>query len=108
VIGAVYNANSFRFEPEKRLIAYLNDAGGATREADPKRTFVIRADGTVLSRQSHNGHSRGSYENLKMQPGDAIVIPEKLRVSSKMGDFLATTQFASQGAFTAAALSVIK
>ena len=34
--GSVYNANAFRHQPEKRLIAYLNDAGGATREADRK------------------------------------------------------------------------
>ena len=34
VAGSVYNANAFRHQPDKRLIAYLNDAGGATREAD--------------------------------------------------------------------------
>jgi protein involved in polysaccharide export with SLBB domain len=34
VAGSVYNANAFRHQPEKRLVAYLNDAGGATREAD--------------------------------------------------------------------------
>ena len=50
VAGSVYNANAFRHQPEKRLVAYLNDAGGATREADTKRIFVIHADGTVVSR----------------------------------------------------------
>ena len=108
VAGAVYNANAFRYEPGERLGAYLNDAGGATREADQKRIFVIRADGTVVSRQSRNIHSHGSYENLKLLPGDAIVVPEKLRVSSAMNEFLQTTQFMSQLALTAAALSVIK
>ena len=39
----VYNANAFRHQPEKRLVGYLNDAGGATREADQKRIFVIHA-----------------------------------------------------------------
>ena len=58
VAGAVYNANAFRHQPDERLVAYLNDAGGATREADQKRIFVIRADGTVVSRQSHNSHPR--------------------------------------------------
>ena len=89
-------------------MAYLNDAGGATREADQKRIFVIRADGTVISRQSHRDHSHGNFENLKLLPGDAIVVPEKIRVSSKMSDILQATQFASQTALTAAALSVIK
>jgi protein involved in polysaccharide export with SLBB domain len=108
VAGAVYNANAFRHETDKRLVAYLNDAGGATREADPKRIFVIRADGTVVSRQSHNNHFHGGFEKLTLLPGDAIVVPEKLRVSSKMNSFLPMTQFASQTALTAAALSVIR
>jgi protein involved in polysaccharide export with SLBB domain len=104
----VYNANALRYEPGKRLIAYLNNAGGATRDADQKRIFVIRADGTVVSRQSRNNHSHGSFDNLRLLPGDAIVVPEKLRVSSPMNNFLQATQFASQLALTAAALSVVK
>jgi protein involved in polysaccharide export with SLBB domain len=106
VAGAVYNANAFRHQPEKRLVAYLNDAGGATREADAKRIFVIHADGTVISRQSRNSH--GGFDKLKLLPGDAIVVPEKLKLSSKMSDLLQATQFMSQTALTAAALSVVK
>lgn len=108
VFGAVYNANAFRHEPEKRLLSYLNDAGGATREADKKRIFVIRADGTVVSRQSSSSHSHGNFEKLMLLPGDAIVVPQKLQISSKLSDLLQATQFASQTAVTAAALSVIK
>jgi polysaccharide biosynthesis/export protein len=108
VEGSVYNANAFRHQPDKRLVAYLDDAGGATREADQKRMFVIHADGTVVSSQSRNGHSHGGFDKLKLLPGDAIVVPEKLKVSSKMSDFLQVTQFMSQTALTAAALSVIK
>ena len=108
VAGAVYNSNAFRYQSGGRLIKYLNAAGGATRDADEKRIFVIRADGTVVSRQSRNNHSHGRYENLKLLPGDAIVVPEKLKVSSKMSEFLQTTQFMSQLALTAAALNVIK
>jgi polysaccharide biosynthesis/export protein len=106
VAGAVYNAAAFRHQPDKRLVAYLNDAGGATREADAKRIFVIHADGTVISRQARNRH--GGFEKLTLLPGDAIVVPEKLKVSSKMNDLLQATQFASQTAITAAALSVVK
>lgn len=108
VAGAVYNANAFRYQQGGRLVSYLNDAGGPTRDADAKRMFVIRADGTVISRQSRNLHSHGKYENLKLLPGDSIVVPEKLRVSSKTAEFLQWTQFTSQLALTAAALNVIK
>jgi hypothetical protein len=53
-------------------------------------------------------HSHGSYEDLRLLPGDTVVVPEKLRVSSAMNQFLQTTQFMSQLALTAAALSVVK
>jgi len=105
--GAVYNANALRYEPGKRLIAYLNDAGGATREADPKRIFVIRADGTVISRQSRNSHSHGSYGNLKLLPGDAIVVPEKLVVSGGLQKFASYAQIISGAAMTGAVLATI-
>lgn len=108
VTGAVYNANAFRYQQGERLIRYLNAAGGATREADQKRIYVIRADGTVVSRQSRNLHVHGGYENLRLLPGDAIVVPEKMKLSSKMTDFLQATQFMSQLGLTAAAISVIK
>ena len=67
---------------------------------------MIHADGTVISRQSRNSH--GGFEKLKLLPGDAIVVPEKLKVSSRMKDLLQATQFMSQTALTAAALSVVK
>jgi protein involved in polysaccharide export with SLBB domain len=107
VAGAVYNANAFRHEPNKRLVAYLDDAGGATRDADRNRIFVVRADGTVVSRQAHHAYSHGSFEKMKLLPGDAIVVPEKFRVSNKLNGILQVTQFMSQTALTAAALSVI-
>jgi protein involved in polysaccharide export with SLBB domain len=107
VAGAVYNANALRYEPGKRLIAYLNDAGGATREADQKRIFVIRADGTVISRQSHNSHSHGSYGNLRLLPGDAIVVPDKITVSSALQKFTNYTQILSGAALTGAVLGTL-
>jgi protein involved in polysaccharide export with SLBB domain len=107
VAGAVYNANAFRYEPGKRLIAYLNDAGGATREADQKRVFVIRADGTVVSRQSRNSHSHGSYGNMKLLPGDAIVVPEKLIVSGELQKFASYAQIISGFAMTGAVLATV-
>jgi Capsule biosynthesis GfcC len=108
VAGAVYNANAFRYQPDKQVSAYLNDVGGATREADPKRIFVIRAEETVISRQSCDKHFHDDFAKLRLLSGDAVVVPEMLRVSSKMNDFLPVAQFASQTALTAAALCVME
>ena len=106
VAGSVYNQNAFRFQPGKNLGAYLNDAGGPTREADKRRVFVIRADGTVISRQSTRSHFHASFESLNLQPGDAIVVPEKLRTPGAKG-ILEFTQGISQAAITAAALRTV-
>jgi polysaccharide biosynthesis/export protein len=106
VAGSVYNPNAFRFQSGKKLGSYLNDAGGPTREADKRRIFVIRADGIVISRQSSRSHFHGNFENLNLQPGDAIVVPEKLRTPGAKG-ILQFTQGVSQAAITAAALSTV-
>ncbi len=52
--------------------------------------------------------AHGNFDKLRLLPGDAIVVPEKLKVTSKMNDFLQATQFMSQTALTAAALSVVQ
>jgi protein involved in polysaccharide export with SLBB domain len=107
VAGAVYNANALRYEPGKQLIAYLNDVGGATREADQKRIFLIRADGTVVSRQSRNSHFSGDFKKLRLLPGDAIVVPEKLRVSNGLQNFASYAQIISGFAMTGAVLGSV-
>jgi polysaccharide biosynthesis/export protein len=79
VAGAVYNENAFRYQPRKHLSAYLNDAGGPTRQADAKRIFLVRADGTVISRQSHGQFWHNDFASTVLLPGDAIIVPIKLR-----------------------------
>lgn len=108
VSGAVYNENAFRYERNKLTTAYLEDAGGATRDADVSRMFLVRADGTVVSRQSHGHHQRTSFAKTMLLPGDAIVIP--IRMSAGMGwkHLEEITGILSQSALTAASLAVIQ
>lgn len=69
VEGQVYSANAFVFTPGRRVIDYLREAGGPDRQADRKRAFVLRADGSVVSRQYAN------VEHALIYPGDTIVVP---------------------------------
>jgi protein involved in polysaccharide export with SLBB domain len=69
VQGQVYNANAFVYTPSQRVIDYLRRAGGPDREADKKRIFLLRADGSVVSRQYSHVDSAPIY------PGDTIVVP---------------------------------
>ena len=82
VSGAVYNENAFRYQQGRRLSTYLKAAGGPTRQADIKRVFLIRADGTVVSSQHRNGPWGNNFGSLPLLPGDAIVVPTKLKSPS--------------------------
>ena len=71
VLGSVYQQNTFIYQPGDNINDYLNKAGGIAKSADRSEIFRICADGTVQSR--NHGNWRGS-----INPGDAIVVPEKI------------------------------
>jgi protein involved in polysaccharide export with SLBB domain len=105
VAGAVYNENAFRYQPGKHLSAYLNDAGGPTRQGDTKRIFLVRADGTVISRQSHGQFWHTDFESTVLLPGDAIIVPTKLKSPNNfMQQLPFLTQMLSQTAMTGAVI----
>ncbi|MGA7109422.1 MAG: SLBB domain-containing protein [Terracidiphilus sp.] len=109
VIGEVYNENAFRYEVDKRLSWYLHQAGGPTRIADAKRIYLIRADGTVVSSQNREGLGLGNFERLALMPGDAIIVPPKLKSPSWfMEELPFISQMVSQTAMTGGVLSVLK
>jgi protein involved in polysaccharide export with SLBB domain len=107
VVGAVYDQNSFLYKPSRPSGAYLHLAGGPSREADKKHVFIIRADGSVVSRQSANGLWGNTFEQLRMNPGDTIVVPEKALINTGLRNFLEWSQLFSQFALGAASIAVI-
>ncbi len=77
VVGAVYNENAFIFRPEKRLTDYLRQAGGVSKYGDTSDVYVLRADGSVLSKRQ-SGWLMSSFDSGKLMPGDTIVVPEEV------------------------------
>lgn len=108
VVGAVYDQNSFLYQPTRRAGTYLHLAGGPNRDADMKHMFIIRADGSVVSREASSGIWGNEFDSLAMNPGDTIVVPEKTFKPSALRGFLDWSQLFSQFALGAAALSVIQ
>ncbi len=102
VVGAIYDQNSFLFEPGKRAGDYLGKAGGPTKDADRKREFIIRADGKVISYSMADGMWGNEFNSLKMYPGDTIVVPDKTFKPSALRDVAMWTQILSQVALGAA------
>jgi protein involved in polysaccharide export with SLBB domain len=108
VVGSVYDQNSFLYQTGRRAGIYLRLAGGPNRDADRKHIFIIRADGSVISREAESGIWGNEFDNLRMSPGDTIVVPEKTFKPSALRGFLDWSQLFSQFALGAAALSVIQ
>ena len=77
VQGQVYGPTAVAYRPGKSAKWYLLQAGGTTNMANKKATFVIRADGTVIGSHSSSWIS-GDWMNVPLQPGDMIVVPEKV------------------------------
>jgi len=108
VVGSVYDQNSFIYKSGRRIGDYLHLAGGPNRDADSKHIFVVRADGSVLSRQTTSGIWGNTFDAVRLNPGDTLVVPEKTFGPSKLRGFLEFSQLFSQLAFGAAAISILQ
>ena len=80
VFGSVFNAASYLYLSGRTLDDYLRLAGGPTKGADEASTFVIHANGSVVSnRQDTSWFSRSSgLANLKAEAGDTVFVPEEM------------------------------
>jgi hypothetical protein len=71
--------------------------------------YVIRADGSVVSKSQGSVFSaNGRLASLKMMPGDALVVPEKLDRTEFRRALRDWTQIFSQFGLGVAALRVLK
>jgi protein involved in polysaccharide export with SLBB domain len=106
VFGTVFNESSFVYRPEKRVSDYLAQAGGLRKEADRDAIYLIRADGSVVSRR-HSGFLFSSLEREQPMPGDTIVVPEDFTRTTWTKDLKDWTQSFYQFGLGAAAIKVI-
>jgi protein involved in polysaccharide export with SLBB domain len=108
VVGAVYDQNSFLFKRTEEVKGYLRLAGGPTQSADSKDSFIIRADGSVVSKRSQSGVFGNTFESSHLEAGDTVIIPEKVPRPSALRNFINYTQIFSQLALGAAAIAVLQ
>lgn len=107
VVGSVYDQNSYVYQHGRTLGYYMQLAGGPTRNADWHHAFLIRADGSVISRKRTQGSGfwKESFESVKLNPGDTIVVPEKTLRPTAVRGFLEWSQVFSQLAIGAAVVN---
>ena len=109
VIGAVFNQNAFLYRGNARVGDYLHVAGGPNREADRKRAFILRADGTVTPRETGQSiFASASFDKLRLYPGDTIVVPEKSVRPSAFSQIMGWNEFMSGFSTDALMVDVLK
>jgi protein involved in polysaccharide export with SLBB domain len=105
VFGAVYNQTSFIHSTDKSLDDYLDQAGGPTRSADAASTYLLRADGSVMSRRQAGW--LGRFGSLPLMPNDAIVVPEEYAPVSWVRELKDWSQILYQFGLGVAAFKVL-
>ncbi|WP_300556730.1 SLBB domain-containing protein [Limnohabitans sp. Rim8] len=74
-VGSVNNENVLVYKPGKTVGDLIRSAG-LTEDAKPSDAFILRADGSVLSRTRTGFFS--NFESTKIMPGDTLVVPPKV------------------------------
>jgi len=103
VIGSVYNQTAFVYDTGGTVSFYVAKAGGMTRDADKDEMYILKVDGTAISKRASGGFL-SSWGVL--DPGDTIVIPEKIEKIAWLREIKDITQILYQLAVTAGVLIV--
>jgi protein involved in polysaccharide export with SLBB domain len=107
VDGAVYNQNSFVYDGERRLGSYIRLAGGTNRDADKSRAYVIRASGSVISKQYSSSLRGNNFDSLHLYPGDTVVVPLNLTKGNTIRLIVDIAQIVGQFGIAIAAATVV-
>jgi hypothetical protein len=104
VSGQVYNQTAISYVPGKDGNWYLRQAGGATPAGDKGAIFVVRANGSVIGHAS--GWLSGNALNVRMRPGDSIIVPDKAIGSQVWKNLISAAQIMSSVAVTGAVAGI--
>jgi len=105
VVGAVYAPTAVVYAPYKTVQEYLTMVGGPTEIADKKGIYVIRVNGSAMSRQGFSWLGSG-VKGAALEAGDTIVVPEQLERVSWLKEIKDITTIISQIALTAGVVLV--
>jgi polysaccharide biosynthesis/export protein len=101
VLGEVQSATSHLYRAELRRDDYIDMSGGLTTKADDNRIYVVRADGSVVTRAGNSWFSGG----VQIKNGDTIVVPLDTERMRPLPLWQAITTIVSNLAISAAAIN---
>jgi protein involved in polysaccharide export with SLBB domain len=80
ILGQVYNPTSLIPVEGEDVAYYLAKSGGPTKEADENDIYVVKIDGTVISKQQFSWFSRllfSGFMSQRLDSGDTVVVPQQ-------------------------------
>jgi len=102
VLGNVYNPTTSLFEPWRSVRYYLDKVGGPTNEGDEDEMYLVKADGTVFSKnQASTLLFYNGFLSSPVDSGDTIIVPQKIEKSAWLRDIKDITTIISQIAISA-------
>ena len=111
VMGQVYNQANLVYIPTNNVAFYLKKSGGPTREAEESDMYLVKADGSVQSRQQSSlgihwdedarSWTFSGFMSTIMYPGDTLVVPQQLERIAWMREIKDLTQILANVALTA-------
>ncbi|EDP57769.1 SLBB domain-containing protein [Vibrio sp. AND4] len=93
IMGEVQVPITYLLDSKLDVSDYLNKAGGAKKQADEDRIFVVRADGSVYRPTS--GYWFGNNDD-ELKAGDTIVVPIDTDYRDALSTWTAATQILYQ------------
>lgn len=102
IMGEVQVPITYLLDANLDVDDYLNKAGGAKKQADEDRIFVVRADGSVYKPTS--GYWFGNKKE-ELKAGDTIVVPIDTDYRDALSTWTAATQILYQ---TGVAINALK
>lgn len=102
VIGEVQSATSHLYRADMSRDDYISMSGGLTSRADRDRIYVVRADGSVVTR---GGGAWFNGDSANIRTGDAIVVPLDTERMRPLPFWTSVTSIIYNLAFSAAAVN---
>lgn len=101
VLGEVPNQTSHLYRAGLTRDDYIALSGGATKRADKRRIYVVRANGSVVANE---GNRWFESSNVLIKPGDTVVVPLNAEHIPALPFWAAVTQILYNVGIAAAAV----
>ena len=104
VSGEIQFPTSHLYEDNLDMQDYVKRSGGYTQNADKDRTFVVKANGSVMTKSGNAWFEKGGASNA-IFAGDVIVVPIDVKQTRFLENLTYSTQIIYQLAISAAAVN---